>query len=76
MTGNCCKAIVTTFDLLVEQVVRDKPGIQETEFTLIYNGAVIGLGYISSVMSHAGNNGVGGIARISVSILDSHDRKP
>lgn len=57
-----CKTIVTTFDLLVEQVVRDKPGIQEMEFTLIYDGGVVGLGYISSVMSHAGNNGVGGIA--------------
>ena len=57
-----CKAMVTTFDLLVEQVVRDKPGIQEMEFTLIYDGAVIGLGYISSVTSNAGNNGVGGIA--------------
>ena len=57
-----CKAMVTTFDLLVEQVVRDKPGIQEMEFTLIYDGAVTGLGYISSVTSNAGNNGVGGIA--------------
>lgn len=56
-----CKAIVTTYDLLVEQVVGDKPGMQETEFTLIYDGASIGVGYISSVvMGHDGNDDGGG----------------
>lgn len=49
-----CKAVVTTFDVLVEQVVGDKPGVQEMEFTLVYDGAVIGQGYISPVIGHGG----------------------